>query len=76
MAERCVLAYSGGLDTSVAIRWLAERKGLEVVALAIDVGQESSPAAATDPAVRGSAPGLEDVRQRALECGAVDALVI
>ncbi len=76
MAERCVLAYSGGLDTSVAIRWLAEHKGLDVVALALDVGQEASPVAATDPAVRGSAPGLEDVRQRALDCGAVDALVV
>ncbi|MFN2555948.1 MAG: argininosuccinate synthase [Nitriliruptorales bacterium] len=76
MAERCVLAYSGGLDTSVAIRWLAEHKDLEVIALALDIGQESSPAAVTDPAVRAPAPGLEDVRQRALDCGAVDALVV
>ncbi|MBV8528166.1 MAG: argininosuccinate synthase, partial [Candidatus Dormibacteraeota bacterium] len=33
MTERCVLAYSGGLDTSVAIRWLTEQLGYEVVTL-------------------------------------------
>ncbi len=60
---RVVLAYSGGLDTSVAIRWLAERKGYDVVACAIDVGQ--------------AAPGeLDRVRQRGLDCGAVDSVVV
>ena len=39
MAERVVLAYSGGLDTSVAVRWLMENEGVEVVAVAVDVGQ-------------------------------------
>lgn len=39
--ERAVLAYSGGLDTSVSIRWLAER-GYEVHAVAVDVGQQES----------------------------------
>jgi len=39
MADRAVLAYSGGLDTSVTIRWLAER-GFEVHAVAVDVGQQ------------------------------------
>ncbi len=38
MAETVVLAYSGGLDTSVAIRWLAENYGLEVVTLTADLG--------------------------------------
>jgi len=38
MTERAVLAYSGGLDTSVTIRWLSER-GYEVHAVAVDVGQ-------------------------------------
>ena len=38
MTERVVLAYSGGLDTSVAIGWIAEQTGAEVVALAVDVG--------------------------------------
>ncbi len=37
--SRCVLAYSGGLDTSVAIGWLQDKFGFEVVALAVDVGQ-------------------------------------
>ncbi|MFG1953204.1 argininosuccinate synthase [Micromonospora sp. NPDC048830] len=62
MTERVVLAYSGGLDTSVAIPYLAERTGAEVIAVAVDVGQ-----------------GGEDlgvIRQRALDCGAVEAEVV
>ena len=39
MAKRVVLAYSGGLDTSVAVRWLGEELDVEVVAVAVDVGQ-------------------------------------
>ena len=39
MADRVVLAYSGGLDTSVAIPYLAEKMGAEVIAVAVDVGQ-------------------------------------
>ncbi|MBW3605001.1 MAG: argininosuccinate synthase, partial [Actinobacteria bacterium] len=62
-AGRLVLAYSGGLDTSVAIRWLAEQKGYDVIACAIDVGQAQ--------------PGeMDRIRQRALDCGAVEAIVI
>ncbi len=37
--ERCVLAYSGGLDTSVAIRWLQEELGYDVVTLTADLGE-------------------------------------
>jgi argininosuccinate synthase len=60
---RLVLAYSGGLDTSVAIRWLAEHKGYETIACALDIGQAQ--------------PGeLDRIRQRALDCGAVDAVVV
>lgn len=60
---RLVLAYSGGLDTSVAIRWLSEHKGYDVIACAIDVGQAQ--------------PGeLDRVRRRALDCGAVEAVVV
>ncbi|HLY31806.1 MAG TPA: argininosuccinate synthase domain-containing protein, partial [Ktedonobacterales bacterium] len=40
MADKVILAYSGGLDTSVAIRWLKETYGLEVVTLTADVGNE------------------------------------
>jgi argininosuccinate synthase len=62
MTERVVLAYSGGLDTSVAIGWIAETTGAEVFACAIDVGQGGE--------------DLEIVRQRALDCGAVDVEVV
>jgi len=61
MTERVVLAYSGGLDTSVAIGWIASETGAEVVAVAVDVGQGGE--------------DLETIRKRALECGAVEAVV-
>jgi len=60
--DRVVLAYSGGLDTSVAIGWLAEQTGAEVVAVAVDVGQGGE--------------DLETIRKRALACGAVEAVVV
>ena len=59
--ERIILAYSGGLDTSVAIPWLAEKFGAEVIALTLDLGQGQE---------------LSDVRERALAVGAVRAHVI
>jgi argininosuccinate synthase len=62
MAERIVLAYSGGLDTSVGIGWLKDATGKEVVALAIDVGQGGE--------------NMDDIRQRALDCGAVESVVV
>ena len=61
MKERVVLAYSGGLDTSVAIGWIAEETGAEVIAVAADVGQGGE--------------DLDVIRQRALDCGAVEAEV-
>ncbi|HEY0618719.1 MAG TPA: argininosuccinate synthase [Kribbella sp.] len=66
MTDRIVLAYSGGLDTSVAIGWLGEETGAEVVAVAIDLGQYG-----------GDASGdMDVVRQRALDCGAVESIVV
>jgi argininosuccinate synthase len=59
--KKIVLAFSGGLDTSVAIPWLAERYGAEVVTVTLDVGQGRE---------------LVDVRERALASGAVRAHVI
>src|SRR4029079_19476533 len=59
--QRVVLAYSGGLDTSVAIRWLAERYDSEVIAVTLDLGQGRE---------------LSDVRERALALGAVRAHVL
>ncbi len=40
MAEKVVLAYSGGLDTSVILKWLKEERGYDVVAFAADIGQK------------------------------------
>jgi argininosuccinate synthase len=62
MTERVVLAYSGGLDTSVAIPYLAEQTGAEVIAVAVDVGQGGE--------------DLDVIRKRALSCGAVESEVV
>ncbi len=59
--EKCVLAYSGGLDTSVAIKWIQENYDMDVIALAIDVGQERQ--------------DLEFVRTKALGIGAIESIV-
>ncbi|MBF4482042.1 MAG: argininosuccinate synthase [Dehalococcoides mccartyi] len=40
MSEKVVLAYSGGLDTSAAVKWLQEKYGMDVIAVTIDVGNE------------------------------------
>jgi len=58
----CVLAYSGGLDTSVAIQWIKEHHDVDVVAIAVDVGQERQ--------------DLEFVRQKALDIGASESIVV
>ena len=62
MPKRVVLAYSGGLDTSVAISWIGHETGADVVAVSIDLGQGGE--------------DMESVRQRALGCGAVEAVVV
>jgi len=62
MTERVVLAYSGGLDTSVAIGWLGQETGAEVIAVAVDVGQGGE--------------DMDEVRKRALACGAVESIVV
>jgi argininosuccinate synthase len=62
VTERVVLAYSGGLDTSVAIPYLAEQTGGEVIAVALDVGQGGE--------------DLEAIRRRALDCGAAESVVV
>ncbi len=61
MAEKIVLAYSGGLDTTVAVQWLTETRGFDVVALTVDLGSQ---------------PNLEAIRERALTSGAVGAYVL
>jgi len=62
VAKRVVLAYSGGLDTSVAVRWMIEELGVEVVALAVDVGQAGD--------------DWDVVKERARAAGAVEAVVV
>ena len=59
--ERIVLAYSGGLDTSVAIPWLAEKYQAEIVAVTLDLGQGKE---------------LDDVRERAMAVGAIRCHVL
>ena len=56
--EKIALAYSGGLDTSVAIRWLQDKYNLDVIAVAINVGQP---------------PSSDDIVARALRNGAIKA---
>jgi len=60
VARRVVLAYSGGLDTSVAVRWMSEEMKVEVIALAVDVGQGGD---------------WDAIKERAVAAGAVEALV-
>ena len=55
MTEKIVLAYSGGLDTSVACRWLQDDRGYEVHCLTVDLGQAEDP---------------EGAQRRSLEAGA------
>jgi len=61
MPGKVALAYSGGLDTSVAIRWLKEKYNLDVIAVTIDVGNERD---------------FSAIRQKALDVGAVEAKVL
>ena len=62
MKDRVVLAYSGGLDTTVAISWIAKERNAEVVCVSIDLGQGGE--------------DMETVRQRALGAGAVESIVV
>jgi len=59
--EKIVLAYSGGLDTSVSIKWLQEKYGYDVIALAIDVGEGKD---------------LDFIKEKALKVGAIKAITI
>ncbi len=61
MADKVVLAYSGGLDTSVAIKWVPEHYHMDVITLTVDIG---------------NVPNLEAIRQKAEKLGAKKAVVI
>jgi argininosuccinate synthase len=60
VADKVVLAYSGGVDTSVAIKWLQEKYNMDVIAFSVDVGNE---------------PNFPAIREKALKLGAVKAVV-
>lgn len=60
--ERVVLLYSGGLDTSVMLKWIQDEYKAEVIALCIDIGQ--------------LADNLEEIRQKALRLGAIKSIVL
>ncbi|MEU4546135.1 argininosuccinate synthase [Nonomuraea dietziae] len=62
MSERVVLAFSGGLDTSVAIPFLAEQMDAEVIAVAVDLGQGGE--------------DMDVIQKRAIDCGAVESVVV
>jgi argininosuccinate synthase len=59
--DKVILAYSGGLDTSVMVPWIGEKYDLDVVAFTVDLGQGED---------------IERIRQKALKTGAVDALAL
>src|SRR5438876_2549666 len=59
--EKVILAYSGGLDTSVMVPWIGEKYGLDVVTFTVDLGQGED---------------IEAIRKKALKTGAVDAVAV
>ena len=65
MTKRVVLAYSGGLDTSVAVRWMIEEWGVEVVCVLVNVGQDAE-----------ASESLSDIQARALAAGALECVIV
>src|SRR2546429_4357097 len=59
--DKVILAYSGGIDTSVMVTWIGEKYNLDVVTFTVDLGQGED---------------IEKIRQKALKTGAVDAVAI
>jgi argininosuccinate synthase len=59
--EKIILAYSGGLDTSVSVKWIQEKYGYDVIALGLDVGEGKD---------------LEAIKNKALNVGAIKAYMI
>jgi len=59
--DKVILAYSGGLDTSVAIKWLKEKYNMDVITLTVDIGNVAD---------------LEAIKQKALNLGATKAFVV
>ncbi|HJX03917.1 MAG TPA: argininosuccinate synthase [Dehalococcoidia bacterium] len=61
MKKKVVLAYSGGLDTSVAIKWLAEKYSVDIVAFTVNIG---------------GVKNLDRIRKKAIKVGAVKAIIL
>ncbi|PKR77333.1 argininosuccinate synthase [Halalkalibacillus sediminis] len=59
--EKVVLAYSGGLDTSVSIKWIQEKYGYDVIAVGLDIGEQKN---------------FEEVKDKAIEVGAIKAIMV
>lgn len=59
--EKIVLAYSGGLDTSVSVKWIQEKYDYDVIALGLNVGEGKN---------------LEEIKQKALDVGAIKSIAI
>ena len=59
--DKVILAYSGGLDTSVMVPWIGEKYNLDVVTFTVDLGQGED---------------IERIRQKALKTGAIDAIAV
>src|SRR5918999_6583317 len=59
--DKVILAYSGGIDTSVMLPWIGEKYNLDVIAFTVDLGQGED---------------IEKIRQKALKTGAVDAVAV
>src|ERR1700724_3181018 len=59
--DKVILAYSGGLDTSVMVPWLGEKYNLDVVAFTVDLGQGED---------------IHKIKQKAIRTGAVDAVAL
>lgn len=60
--KKVVLLYSGGLDTSTMVKWIQQQYKAEVIALTVDIGQQTD--------------DLDEIRQKALDLGAIKAIVI
>ena len=65
MTKRVVLAYSGGLDTAVAVRWMIEEWGVEVVCVMVNVGQDTD-----------GGESFESIRRRAMAAGALECVIV
>ena len=61
MSKKVILAYSGGLDTSVMLKWIQEKFDCDLYTLTLDVGQKKD---------------LTQIKEKALDLGAKDAIVI